>query len=85
MTKKNRVLIEYDNYGRMLYHPKYHPNQGKPFTESELEYICKFHEVDELRTISFAIGRTEVAINGKIMDLKRKGQYEFYKNLNKHW
>ncbi|CAM5660806.1 DNA-entry nuclease OS=Lysinibacillus sphaericus OX=1421 GN=LS41612_04505 PE=4 SV=1 [Lysinibacillus sphaericus] len=38
--------ITYDKYGRMQYHPEFHFSHGKPFSESELEYICKFYEVD---------------------------------------
>lgn len=77
--------IIYDKQGRMCYHPKFHFNHGKPFTESELEYICKFYEVDEARTISFAIGRTEHTIRSKVDILRKKGLFEYYRTLNKHW
>lgn len=77
--------IEYDNFKRMKYHPDFHFSHGKPFSESDLEYICKYYEVDHSRTIAFAIGKTEHTIRTKVNELKKKGLYEYYKNLNKHW
>ena len=77
--------ISYDKFGRMHYHPDFHFSHGKGFTESDLEYVCKFYEVDEVRTISFAIGKTEHTIRTKVSDLKKRGLFEHYKNLNKHW
>lgn len=77
--------IEYDSYKRMKYHPEFHFSHGKHFTESDLEYICKFAEVDDARTLAFAIGKTEATINEKLKLLRRQGLYEYYKNLNKYW
>jgi len=77
--------ITYDKQGRMSYNPEFHFAHGKPFTESDLEYICKFYEVDEARTISFAIGKTEHTIRSKVDLLRRKGLFEYYRTLNKHW
>ncbi|WP_176542109.1 DNA-entry nuclease [Bacillus wiedmannii] len=77
--------IEYDNSGRMMYNENFHTNHGKPFTEEELEYLCKYYEVDDSQTISLALGRTENTIRFKISVLKKQGKYEYYKNLNKHW
>ncbi|KOY81501.1 DNA-entry nuclease [Lysinibacillus macroides] len=69
----------------MNYHPKFHFSHGKPFTERELEYICKFYEIDHVRTIAFAIGKTERAIHTKVQCLKRGNLYDYYKNRNKYW
>ncbi|MEK4700397.1 DNA-entry nuclease [Solibacillus sp. FSL R7-0668] len=77
--------ITYDRFGRMQFHPDFHFSHGKSFTESDLEYICKFYEIDEIRTISFAIGKTEHTIRTKVFDLRKRGLYDFYKNLNKNW
>lgn len=79
------TAISYDNLGRMRYHPEFHFSHGKPFSESELEYICKFYEVDHTRTIAFAIGRTEHTVQTKVTSLRKKGLFDYYKNLNKHW
>lgn len=78
-------VINFDNQGRMVFHPEYHENHGKPFSESDLEYLCKFYEVDSRRMMSFALGRTEHTIASKVTTLRKKGLYEFYKNRNKHW
>lgn len=82
--ENNEIPIVYE-CRRMKYHPDYHFSQGKPYTESDLEYICKFESVDHIRNLSFAIGKTEGSINAKLANLKRSGKYEYYKNLNKHW
>nr|WP_275900502.1 DNA-entry nuclease [Anoxybacillus rupiensis] len=69
----------------MKYHPELHPNHGKPFTESDLEYLCKFYEFDGAESISLALGKTEHTILTKVYDLRKRGLFEYYKNLNKHW
>jgi len=80
-----QVSEEYDKFGRMKFHPDYHFTHGQPFTESELEYICKYFEADGLKMLSFAIGKTEKAISNKLSQLKKSGSYEYYKKLNKYW
>lgn len=75
----------YDQYGMMRYDPEFHPNHRKPFTEDDLEYMCKYNEVDVRQTLAFALGRTEHTIRTKIIELKRSGLYDYYKTLGKHW
>lgn len=77
--------FQYDNFGRMKYHPEIHFSHGKPFTEVELEYICKYHEVDDLKTLAFAIGKTEMTVATRITLLKKEGKFQYYRRLNKHW
>lgn len=77
--------VIYDSKGRMSYHPIYHPNTNKPWTVSDIEYLCKYYNVDDLNTLALALGRTAVSISVKANILKRKGQFEHYKNLNKFW
>lgn len=77
--------IQYDNFGRMKYHPDFHPNHGKPITEEDLEYLCKFWEIDHRRSISFALGRTEHTLQTKVHDIRKQGLFDHYKNLNKNW
>lgn len=76
---------EYDNCNRMKYNPEFHFSHGKPFSASDLEYICKFHEVDGPRKVGFAIGKTEQTVSAKLNELKKKGLYQFYKNSNRYW
>lgn len=77
--------ITYDRFDRMQYHPEFHFAHGKVFTESDLEYVCKFYEVDHVRNLAFAIGKTEQTIRTKVMQLRKRGLFDYYKNLNKHW
>jgi hypothetical protein len=77
--------LRFDNQGRMLYHPDYHPNNGKRYTEEELEYICKFCHHDDIRALSFAIGKPETGIATMINKLRKEGKFGYYKRLNKHY
>lgn len=73
--------IEYDRLGRMKYNPQFHDNQGTKFTEGELIYLCKFWEKDKTKNLSLAVGRTESSLAKKIQMLRKKSQYDFYKNF----
>jgi Mn-dependent DtxR family transcriptional regulator len=77
--------IAFDNFGRMKFNPSFHPNQGKHFSDSDLEYLCKYYDYDSPSTIALALGRTEQSVTNKILQLKRLGLYEYYKNQNKFW
>lgn len=81
--KRNTPI--FDAQGRMIYNPEFHGNNSKPFTEDELEYICKFHELDGAKSIGFALERTEYRIKSKIESLKKSGLYEYYKYLDKYY
>ncbi|RSK27473.1 DUF2059 domain-containing protein [Bacillus sp. HMF5848] len=77
--------IEYDNNGRAKYHPDLHPNHGKHYTLSELEYICKFYESDGRKSVAATVGRTESTIAALVHTLRKNKKYDYYKNLNKFW
>lgn len=72
--------IEYDQFGRLLYHPEFHTNQGQPFTTEDLVYLCKFYEVDGYKSVSLALGRTEKSVKQKVENLKKYNQFDYYKN-----
>lgn len=72
--------VQYDQSGRMKYHPRYHTRHGKKFTDEELIYLCKYWESDDIRDLSFALGKTEMTLASKMTDLKKTGKYELYKN-----
>lgn len=78
-------FIQYDQNGRMEYNPQFYHNQGKPYTVSEYEYICKFYETDGLQLVSLALGRTENSIHSLVVRLKRNGLFDYYRNLNTFW
>ena len=77
--------VEYDDFGHMSYHPKFHDRHGTRFTEEELEYLCKFYECDGFRSMSLALGRTERTTIQKVANLKKEKVYRYYRELNKHW
>lgn len=77
--------LEFDKCGRLKYHKEFHFSHRKPFTESDKEYICKYHDFDDLRTLSFAIGKTETAIATLISKLKKSGKFRYYQKSNKYW
>jgi hypothetical protein len=84
MAKKRNLAIpeegiEYDNRGRLKYHPEFHPNQGERLNDEELAYLCKFYEVDSLKSLSLALGRTERTLTNKVNYLRKKGLFDYYK------
>lgn len=74
---------QFDRYGRLLYNPEYHFNQGKPWTKEELTYLCSMHRNMHggMKSLSLAIGRTETTCATKIGYLQKQGRYEYYKKL----
>jgi hypothetical protein len=73
--------FEYDNHGRIKYNPEIHDNHKKPYTTSELAYICANNGYGKRKDISFYTGRTETTIAAVIYSLRKKGMYEHYKRL----
>ncbi|GIP14374.1 hypothetical protein J40TS1_00160 [Paenibacillus montaniterrae] len=72
--------IQYDKQGRMVAHPDFHPNHGKPFSVDDLEYLCMFYETDNVRSLSYALGKSEHVIAVKYSRLKQEGLVEFYRD-----
>lgn len=83
-TEVQNEQFEYDCYYRLKYHPELHNRHGEPYSESELEYICKF-AADGSALLSLAVGRPMTSVAAKITALKSSGKFFYYKNLNKHW
>jgi hypothetical protein len=79
------VEVQYDSCGRMLYHPEFHENQGKKWSEEDLEYVCKYSTVDQLETLALTLGRTKTTVAEKLSSLKKKNKFEHFRNLNKYW
>lgn len=73
--------IEYDNLGRMKYHPDYHFAHGQRFTEEETAYICRYIDSDEIINLSLAIGKTQMTISDKASRLRRNGKFEMYRKM----
>ncbi|MED4586695.1 DNA-entry nuclease [Brevibacillus choshinensis] len=85
MAKKRNVSvpdegIEYDKRGRLMYHPELHPNQGKPFSDEETAYLCKYIESDGMKSMSLALGRLELSVKHKLDFVRKNGLVEYYKS-----
>lgn len=77
--------VVYDSCGRMKYHPFFHDRQGTKWSQEDLEYLCRFSEVDSLKNMAMALGRTETSVAEKICRLRENGKFEQYRNLNLYW
>ncbi|WP_340397782.1 DNA-entry nuclease [Paenibacillus sp. FSL E2-0202] len=75
--------ITYDSSGRMEYHPDFHFSRGLPFSQEDLEYLCTFYGVDDARTLSFALGKTEHVCRVKFAKLKSQGRIDYYRDCYK--
>ncbi|WP_378937081.1 DNA-entry nuclease [Metabacillus herbersteinensis] len=77
--------IEYEENGLMKYHHLFHPNQGLRYSDSDLEYLCKYYEVDGIESMAMGLGRSPKSIVQKVYVLKKQKIFEMYKNRNSHW
>ncbi|CAI8948290.1 DNA-entry nuclease [Brevibacillus sp. IT-7CA2] len=75
-------VLDFDNLGRMKFHPDYHDNHGKRFDEEELCYLAKFYKHDGRRAMSMALGRPELTVQKKYLELQKAGRLPYYKNLD---
>lgn len=79
------LRVNYDGCGRITYNPEIHDNQGTVWSEEDKEYLCKYESIDEMETVAMALGRTRGTVVEKLKKLRKNGQFEYYKNLNKFW
>ncbi|MFE3973164.1 MULTISPECIES: hypothetical protein [unclassified Peribacillus] len=79
------IKVEYDDCGRVKFNPELHENQRKPWSEEDKEYLCKYESIDELETVAMALGRTRGTVAENLKKLRKSGEFEYYKNLNKFW
>lgn len=73
--------IKYDRWGRMMYHPDFHYNQGKSYSTKELSYICKHYSRGHVKTLSLDVGRTEHSLRQRVNQLRKDGLFDHYKSL----
>ena len=63
------------------YCPDSHDKHNKEYTTGELAYMCQMWHYMTNKDIGLALGRTEATITTMISSLKRKGEFEKYKNM----
>ncbi|MDP2205883.1 MAG: hypothetical protein Q8K65_06195 [Alphaproteobacteria bacterium] len=65
--------VTYDRYGRMNYHPDFHPNQRHPWTTTDQKYLIANYEKDGPEAVSFALGRTVHTVMTRACQLRKRG------------
>lgn len=65
--------VTYDRYGRMNYHPEFHPNQKAPWVMSDQKYLIENYEYLGPLEISLALGRTIHTVMTRAYELRKKG------------
>ena len=65
--------IQFDAYGRMLYHPDYHPNHKAPWTTADQRFLIENYAGIGPEETSLALGRTIHSVMQRATDLRRDG------------
>ena len=73
--------ITFDKQGRMDYHPEFHTTHGDPITPEEKIYIAKYYDVDDARTLGFALGKTEKSVMSYASKMRKSGEWDYYRSL----
>ena len=66
-------MIEFDDYGRMKYNQELHPNQGKPWSYEDINYLIDWLEIIGYEEMSLALGRSEITLRDKVFKLRKEG------------
>jgi hypothetical protein len=64
--------IKYDSYGRMMYNPEFHANDGKKWTKEDVNYLIDWYEIIGPEELSFALERTIKSVQQKVSELRKK-------------
>ena len=65
--------IEFDAMGCMVYHPDYHPNQGRDWTTVDQRFLIDNYERVGPEEVSLALGRTIHAVMNRACMLRKQG------------
>lgn len=63
----------YDRYGRMHYHPDFHPNHKKSWTTKDQQYLIDWYEKIGPDQVSLDLGRTIHVVQQKACMLRKRG------------
>ena len=66
---------------QFIYNPELHENHNKPYTVSDLAYICSVWDSKKKNDIALAMGRTNASLRMKVQFLRKEGLFEHYKQL----
>lgn len=73
MSTEQAAQPTYDAYGRMNYHPDFHPNQGTPWTTTDQQYLIEFYEKLGPEQVSLELGRTIHTVMTRACKLRKRG------------
>ena len=68
--------VEYDRWGRMKYNPVFHENNGKTWTQEDLQYLIDWYDAIGVEEMSFALSRTMGTIQNKVADLRKSNRMQ---------
>lgn len=68
------IPIEYDQLGRMKYHPEFHDRHKKPWTTTEEKYLIDNYVSDGPEAVSLSLGRTVGVIMTRAYELRQEGK-----------
>lgn len=63
--------IQFDTYGRMRYHPEFHPNQGRYWTTVDQQFLIDNYARIGPEECSLALGRTIHTVMQKAYSLRQ--------------
>lgn len=73
MSTHTKKPVTYDAFGRMQYHPDFHPNHGLPWKVADQRYLIERYHSDGPESVSFALGRTIHTVMNRAYELRKQG------------
>lgn len=70
------IPVTYDKYGRMNYHPEFHSNHGKPWTNQDTKYLIENYDKIGPEEISLTLERTIHTVMTRAYQLRKSGQMQ---------
>ena len=64
----------FDRFGRMQFHPDFHPNHGKPWKTGEEQYLIDYYGKLGPEQVSLELGRTIHTVMQYARKLRRSGR-----------
>lgn len=65
--------VTYDRYGRMKYHPDFHPNHKLPWSLEDQKYLIDMYEKIGPDQVALTLGRTIGVVMTRAYELRKKG------------
>lgn len=79
-----KAPVQFDEHGRMQYHPEIHAKHGKPWTTHDQKYLIDFYYVIGNTQMSFDLERPMNAIAQRVCQLRKIGLLVRPKYVKRH-